>query len=148
MKHKKVYPTNYFIRFFTYLFLKLFTKYYGIRKNLPLEVQQLKGPYILLSNHVGFWDPFVAGHFLPQFTHFVASDAAFRSGFNRFFLKGLGAIPKKKNIRDAKVIRDIMMVMKQGENVGIFPEAVRNWSGKSFPIDPSIAKLIKKTDAS
>ena len=46
-------------------------------------------------------------------------------------------------MRDTQVIRDIIAVIKQGENVGIFPEAVRNWSGDSFPMDPSIAKLIK-----
>ena len=110
---------------------------------MPVEVKKLKPPYLVLGNHVGHWDPFVSGYFLPHFTHFVSSDAAFRSAFNRFFLTRLGTIPKKKNIRDTKVIRDIISVIRQGENVGIFAEAVRNWAGSSFKIDPSIIKLIK-----
>jgi len=110
---------------------------------MPAEVKKLKAPFLLLSNHVGFWDPFVIGHFLPKFIHFVSSDAAFRSPLLRFFLTRLGTIPKKKNIRDTKVIRDIMAVIQQGENVGIFPEAVRNWAVMSQPMDKSIAKLIK-----
>jgi 1-acyl-sn-glycerol-3-phosphate acyltransferase len=110
---------------------------------MPDEVKKLKAPYLVLTNHVGFWDPFVAGHFLPHFTHFVSSDAVFRNPLLRFFLTRLGTIPKKKNIRDSQVIRDIVGVIRQGENVGIFPEAVRNWSGASSPMDPSIGKLIK-----
>jgi 1-acyl-sn-glycerol-3-phosphate acyltransferase len=140
---KKHYPTKYYIRFITYLFFIVFSKFYRIKKTMPAEVKKLKPPYLVLSNHVGFWDPFVVGNFLPHFVHFVSSDAAFRNKLQRFFLTRLGTIPKKKNMRDTKVIRDILNVIAQGESVGIFPEAVRNWSGSSFPMDPSIAKLIK-----
>lgn len=110
---------------------------------MPNEVKYLKPPYLVLGNHVGYWDPFVTGHFLPHFTHFVSSDTTMRNPIVRFFLTRLGTIPIKKNIRDTKVIRDIISVIRQGENVGIFPEALRNWSGSSFKMDPSIAKLIK-----
>lgn len=110
---------------------------------MPAEVRKLKPPYLVLGNHVGFWDPFVAGNFLPHFVHYVSSDAAFRNPVFRFFLTRLGTIPKKKNMRDTQVIRDILGVLRQGENVGIFPEAVRNWAGRSFPLDPSIVKLIR-----
>ena len=143
MRNKKVYPTKYYIRFLTFIVFTVFTLFYRIKKRLPKKVRQLKSPYLLLSNHVGFWDPFLIGHFLPKFTHFVSSDAAFRNPLLRFFLTRLGTIPKKKNIRDTKVIRDIIALIRQGENVGIFPEAVRNWAGVSQPMDKSIAKLIK-----
>ncbi|MDH5475669.1 MAG: 1-acyl-sn-glycerol-3-phosphate acyltransferase [Cyclobacteriaceae bacterium] len=143
MNKSKAYPTKYYIRFITYVFMEVFIKYFKIKKQLPKEVEDLDAPYLLLCNHVGFWDPFIVGHFLPRFTHFVSSDAAFRNPFLRFFLIRLGAIPKRKNIRDTKVIRDIVTVVRQGKNVGVFPEAVRNWSGKSFPMDSSIVKLIK-----
>lgn len=110
---------------------------------MPKEVRKLKSPYILLSNHVGHWDPFIVGNSLPHFTHFVASDASMRGGFNKFFMTRLGTIPKKKNMRDSKVIRDIISVIKQGENIGIFPEAVRTWDGTTMEIDRSTARLIK-----
>ena len=110
---------------------------------MPEEVKNVKSPYLLLGNHVGFWDPFIVGNFLPHYTHFVSSDAAFRNPIFSFFLTRLGTIPKKKNMRDSQVIRDIVSVIRQGENVGIFPESVRNWAGSSFPLDRSIIKLIK-----
>ncbi|NOZ34028.1 MAG: 1-acyl-sn-glycerol-3-phosphate acyltransferase [Chlorobi bacterium] len=140
---KKKYPTSKLIRFITHIAFTLFTRFYGIKKNMPEEIKKLKAPYLVLGNHVGYWDPFITGYFLPEYTHFVSSDAAFRNPVIRFFLNGLGTIPKKKSIRDTKVIRDIISVIKQGENVGIFAEATRTWSGCTQPIDPSIAKLIK-----
>lgn len=144
MKNKsKAFPTKLYIRFVVHIILIFFTRFFNIRKNMPQEVKKLKSPYLLLSNHIGFWDPFLAGFFLPHYTHFVSSDAAFRNPFFKFFLTRLGTIPKKKNMRDSQVIRSIASVIKQGENVGLFPEAVRNWAGKSFYIHPSIVKLIK-----
>ena len=140
---QKHYPTSPIIRFITHIVFTLFTRYFGIKKKMPDEVKKLKAPYLVLGNHVGYWDPFITGFFLPEFTHFVSSDAAFRKPIIRFFLNGLGTIPKKKSIRDTKVIRDIISVIKQGENVGIFAEATRTWAGSTQPIDPSIAKLIK-----
>lgn len=142
-KKKKAYPTNLTIRFLAHLLFTSFTRYYKVKKEMPEEVKNLEAPYLVLSNHVGFWDPFVTGFFLPHFTHFVSSDAVFRNPLLRFFLSRLGTIPKKKNMRDSQVIRDIVTVIRQGENVGIFPEAVRNWSGSTSPMDPSIGKLIK-----
>ncbi len=143
MNQKKLYKTNLGIRFLVEIFFFLFTRYFHIKKKMPKEVEELRSPYLVLSNHVGFWDPFVAGYFMPHFIHFVSSDAVFRNPIFRFFLTRLGTIPKKKNMRDSQVIRDIVAVIKQGENVGIFPEAVRNWSGNTSPMDPSIGKLIK-----
>ncbi|MFH1000485.1 MAG: lysophospholipid acyltransferase family protein [Bacteroidota bacterium] len=143
MNQKKAYPTNLLIRFLVFIVFSLFIWRYRIKKNLPEEVKNLKPPYLVLANHVGFWDPFIAGHFMPHFIHFVSSDAVFRNPLLRFFLTRLGTIPKKKNMRDSQVIRDIVTVIKQGENVGIFPEAVRNWSGSTSPMDASIGKLIK-----
>ena len=143
MSKKKAYPTKYYIRFIVWLVFHIVGLIYRVKRILPKEVKQLKSPYLLLCNHVGHWDPFFVGNFLPRFTHFVASDASMRSGFNKFFMTRLGTIPKKKNIRDSKVIRDIVSVIKQEENIGIFPEAVRNWAGTTMNMDQSIVKLIK-----
>lgn len=120
-----------------------FSYVFRIKRKIPSNVKNLKPPYLLLGNHVGFWDPFIVGNFLPHYIHFVSSDAAFRNPIFNFFLTRLGTIPKKKNMRDTQVIRDIVSVIRQGENVGIFPESVRNWDGSSLPLDISIIKLIK-----
>lgn len=143
MSRKKQYPTKAYMRFVVYIVMSCFAFYYRIKRKIPKEVKTLKPPYLLLGNHVGFWDPFIVGNFLPHYTHFVSSDAAFRNPIFSFFLTRLGTIPKKKNMRDSQVIRDIVSVIRQDENVGVFPEAVRNWDGSSFPLDRSIIKLIR-----
>jgi len=143
MKEKKIYKTNLFIKALAVYGFRLFNKYYNIKRKMSDDVKKQEPPYLVLSNHIGYWDPFVSGCFLPYYTRYVSSDAAFRNPKIRYFLNGLGTIPKKKNIRDSKVIRDIVSVINQGNSVGIFPEAVRNWSGSTQPMDVSIAKLIK-----
>ena len=140
---KRLYPTDRAVRFLVYVVFTVFVRYYRIRKVMPLEVRNLKSPYLLLSNHVGHWDPFIIGHLLPRFTHFVSSDAAFKTPVTGFFLPRLGTIPIQKNVRDTRAVRAIAGVIRQGENVGLFPEAVRTWAGTTLPIDPSIGKLVK-----
>ncbi len=146
MSNNKHFPAKTYMRFIVYVIMSCFAFFYKIKKRMPKEVKNVKPPYLLLSNHVGFWDPFIVGNFLPHFTRFVSSDAAFRNPIFRFFLTRLGTIPKKKNMRDSQVIRDVVSVMREGNSVGIFPEAVRNWAGSSFPLDKSIIKLIKLLD--
>ena len=102
MQNKKKYPTKKYIRFIAWLVFTVFAFIFRIKKKMPLEVKNLKPPYLVLGNHVGHWDPFVTGNFLPHYIHFVSSEAAFRSSFNHFFLTRLGTIPKKKNIREKK----------------------------------------------
>ena len=140
---KKNFPTKTYMRFLIFVVMSSFAFFFRIKKQIPVEVRNVKPPYLLLSNHVGFWDPFIVGNFLPHYTRFVSSDAAFRNPVFKFFLTRLGTIPKKKNMRDSQVIRDVVSVIRQGDSVGIFPEAVRNWNGSSFPVDKSIIKLVK-----
>ncbi|MFK5890457.1 MAG: lysophospholipid acyltransferase family protein [Flavobacteriaceae bacterium] len=139
----KYFPTKYTIRFLVWIVFTVFVKLFRIKKNMPNEIKLLKPPYLLLGNHVGYWDAFIIGHFLPHFTHFISSDATFRQPFMHFFLTRLGTIPVKKNTRDTQVVRDMISVINQGENIGIFPEALRSWTGSSFKMDASIAKFIK-----
>jgi len=143
--HKK-FPTNYPIRFLVWIVFTIFIKFFKIRANLPNNVKILKPPYLVLGNHIGYWDAFIIGHFLPYFTHFISSDATFRQPLMRFFLTRLGTIPIKKNTRDTQVVRDMISVINQGENIGVFPEALRSWTGSSFKMDASIAKFIKLLD--
>ena len=125
------------------VFLFVYTHIFNIRKNISPEVKNLKAPYLLLSNHMGTWDPFVIGYFLDDPIHFVSSDAVFRDRFMRFLLTRMGVIPKKKNVRDTRVIRIMLAVIKSNNSVGLFPEASRSWTGRTMNIDPATAKLIK-----
>ncbi len=143
MNTRKKFPTKYSVRFLVWLVFTVFIKFFRIKARMPNNVRKLKPPYLVIGNHVGYWDAFIVGYFLPHFTHFISSDVTFRHPFMRYFLTRLGTIPVKKNMRDTQVVRDMISVIKQGENVGLFPEALRSWTGSSFKMDRSIAKFIK-----
>ncbi|MCB0497418.1 MAG: 1-acyl-sn-glycerol-3-phosphate acyltransferase [Cyclobacteriaceae bacterium] len=119
---------------------------YNLSANVAPEVKQLKGPYLLLPNHYGRYDPFILAYFLFPYCkspNFVSSDAILRDPIYGKLFSGLGAIPKKKGVRDTQVIREMVKVVERGNPVALFAEGSRSWSGVSNYIDPSIAKLVK-----
>ncbi len=133
-------------RFLVNTVLFVFIKIFKIRARLSPEVKRITGPYLLLSNHIGTYDPFILSYFLKHPPHYVSSDAVFKDPLLGFLLKRLGVIPKKKNVRDTQVIRDMKAVTLNGGAIGLFPEGTRSWTGKSLHVEPSIAKLIKLLD--
>lgn len=116
---------------------------YRVKPNIPKEVKQLKKPYLLLANHVGFYDPFFISHFLWRKPHFVSSDAVMKDKVKGFFMRGFGVIPIKKNMNDSQTIRVMKTVVNEGGAIGLFPEGARTWTGETLPIEPSIGKLAK-----
>ena len=120
-----------------------FTKIFNITAKVPKEIKELNGAYLLLSNHVGYWDPFVISYFIKKKPHFVVSDATLRDPTIRFLLKNFGVISKKKNMKDTKVIRQIIDYVQHNEAIALFPEGTRTWTGNSLEIEPATAKLVK-----
>ena len=134
---------NRFIHLLINTVLFLMTKIFRIKGNISKELKNIKEPYLLLSNHVGTYDPFIVAYFIKKPAHFVSSDAVMRDPLIGFLFKRLGVIPKKKNVRDTQVIRDMLTVIKAGGAIGLFPSGTRTWTGTSMPLDPSAAKLVK-----
>ena len=141
MNHKFEIKTSY--KHLAKIISLIFIKRFKVELKISDEIKNLEGPFILLSNHVGTYDPFLIGYPLKQAVHYVASDAVFKDKILGFFMRNLGAIPKKKNVRDTTLIRDILTVIKRGEPVGLFPEGTRSWTGNTLPFDPSIVKLLR-----
>ena len=114
-----------------------------LEANIPSDVIDLKPPYVILSNHQGFWDPFMIGAFIKQHIYFVATDAAFRSPFFKFIIQLVGTIPKTKAQSDLDALKNIIGVKQRGGIIGIFPESRRTWDGVTLPLLFSTAKLIR-----
>lgn len=123
--------------------MTLFVKYYRITANISRDVKEFNQSYLLLSNHYGRYDPFIITYFINKRPNFVSSDAILRDWPVGAFFKGLGAIPKRKGVRDSHLIREMVKVINSGGSIALFPEATRTWSGETLYIDPSIAKLAK-----
>lgn len=106
-------------------------------------IRNLRPPYLLLPNHMNFWDPFFLGAVVRHPIFYVTSDAHFRSRVLKFLLGLVGAIPKTKVLSDFETVRTIMRVTRADGIVGIYPEGRRTWDGTTLPLYFSMAKLIK-----
>jgi 1-acyl-sn-glycerol-3-phosphate acyltransferase len=122
-------------------------RYLDARFNLVGEhldvVEGLAPPYLVLSNHMAFWDPFIISAFLPEPVSYVTSDNNFRNPVLRFLLGLVGAIPKSKFMSDYETVRHIFRIRDRGGIVGIFPEGRRSWDGHTMPLLYATAKLVK-----
>ena len=119
--------------------IKQNTRYY-----CPPEVKKLRGPFIVCSNHVGLWDPFLLCGPFHNGVRYITSDAAFRDKAKRNFLRKLGCIPKTKGVRDSDTIRSMLKVFKKNQVIGLFPEGDRSYDGKTMPLNDATGKLLKK----
>ncbi len=106
-------------------------------------LKEIKPPFVVLANHTNFWDPFLLSMCFRDPVYFITSDAYFRNPLLKRLLGLVGAIPKTKLVSDPGSIRGILEVVKNGGIIGIFPEGKRNWDGRTLPLLPPTAKLIK-----
>ena len=104
-----------------------------------------EGPYLLLLNHVGIMDPVMVSAVMPQHVRWVAGAYLFKTWFlNLVIGKWCTAIPKQQGRSDLSMIRNVQRALKDGDNVGLFPEGTRTWDGEMMPIAyKSLAKLIR-----
>ncbi len=107
------------------------------------KVRALKPPYLVLPNHVNFWDPFLVGTSLPHTTYFMAADGNFRSTIMRMLLPLFGAIPKAKARNDLESIRALQTLVAGRQTITLYAEGQRTWDGESRPLLPGIEKLVR-----
>ncbi len=108
------------------------------RENVPR-----KGPALILSNHVGFFDPvqlIIAAH---RNIHFMTTQATMTDPMLGRVMQLFGAVPKQKAVADPRAIQGMRDWAKLGAMVGLFPEGERTWDGRPLPILPGIERLVR-----
>jgi len=117
--------------------------FYRLRAENLGVFRRIRPPYLVIPNHVMTWDPVIVSCFVRSPIHFVASDANFRSSFFSWWLRRVGAIAKSKLMDDFGTLRTVMRLLRDGKVVGLYAEGQRTWDGRTQPIIPSTAKLVK-----
>lgn len=108
-----------------------------VAKNLPKN-------YIVISNHTTDYDPlFVATSFKKQM-YFVASEhiTRWKTAF-KFLNYVFEPIIRYKGASASSTIMEMLRKSRNGDNVCIFAEGVRSWSGENSPVSFSTAKMVK-----
>ena len=142
-KKKKAYKVRHkfwyhFLRWPATMFLKIKFGYkFEKAKNLPDN-------YIVLSNHTTDFDPIFVGASFRKQMYFVASEHITRWNTAYKVLRHIfEPIVRYKGSIASTTVREILRKTKGGQNVCIFAEGVRSWTGETGDILPSTAKLIK-----
>ena len=147
-KNKKRYKTaKYPIRqpFFLTILIWILCKFALIGKKYKVEkvnMDNLKGPYIMLSNHMHFIDFELAAMatFPRRVNNVVNIDGYIRRAW---LLELIGAICTRKFTNDLHLIKSIKKVLSRGDVVGLYPEARYSACGVTSYLPDSLAKLIK-----
>ena len=148
-KNKKTYKTaKYPIRqplFFTYLIwilckIILIGKKYKVEK---INMEGLKPPYMVLSNHMYFID-FELGA-MVTFPHRVNNVVNIDGYYRRpFLLEWIGAIATRKFTMDLHLIKSIKKTLQRGDVLCMYPEARYAPCGINSYIPDSVGMLIKR----
>ena len=122
-------------------------KIYNNSLNLQCEnfelLETLEPPFLLLANHVTNYDPVIISANQPHLIHWVANDAVFRHPLLRWAFRRIQTIPKTKGMSDLETVRIMHEKVREGGIVGLFPEGHTCWDGKTQPLMPATAKLVK-----
>ena len=104
--------------------------------------------YLVVANHNTDLDPALVGLAFPRQMYFLASEHAFRMGFlskllNYFF----APLSRVKGATDAAAAMEIIRRLRKGDNLCLFAEGNRSFSGVTGPIFPATGKLAKASGA-
>lgn len=117
----------------------LLGKRYKVEK---INMEGLKPPYMMLSNHMYFIDFELAA--MATFPHRVNNVVNIDGYYRRPWLMELiGAICTRKFTMDLHLVKSINRVLKRGDILGMYPEARYSPCGTTAYLPESLGKLIR-----
>ena len=116
-----------------------------IGKNYKVEtvnMEDLKPPYMLLSNHMHFIDFELAA--MATWPHPVSNVVSIDGYVIKFFLlEWIGAIATRKFTTDIHLVKSIRKVLQRGDILAMYPEARYSPCGTTAFLPDSLGKLIR-----
>lgn len=117
----------------------MFGREYKVTK---VNMEGLKPPYILLSNHMYFIDfKICATATWPYPVNNVVNIDGYYQKW--FLLRWIGAIPTRKFASDIHLVKSIRKVLQRGDILCMYPEARYSPCGTTAYLPDSLGKLIK-----
>lgn len=118
--------------------MTLFTK----KKIEKINMEGLKGPYLMLSNHMSFIDfELTALATYPQRVNNVVNYDGYYQ--RAWLMEWIGSICTRKFITDISLVKNINLCFKRGDVVCLYPEARYSPNGSTSYLPESLGKLVK-----
>ena len=131
-------------KFWTWL-IWLLSRIALLGKNYKVEkvnMDGLKAPYLLLSNHMHFIDFELAA--MATWPYSVSNVVSIDGYVVKFFLlEWIGAIATRKFTTDLHLVKSIRRVLQRGDILAMYPEARYSPCGTTAFLPDSLGKLIK-----
>jgi 1-acyl-sn-glycerol-3-phosphate acyltransferase len=122
-----------------YFHLRHRVKYYG-QQNIPSS-----GPFILVSNHPTYMDPFLIGLGTKRWIHWLAWDELWDWPIVGDWISQLGSIPVNLDKPGSVILKQGLRVLRNDAPLGIFFEGGRSTTPKLNATMPGAAMLAIRT---
>lgn len=116
----------------------------GKKKRIEkINMDGLKPPYMILSNHMSFIDFELTalGTWPHRVNNVVNVDGYFRRAW---LMEWIGSVCTRKFTTDLSLVKNISRVLKRGDILCLYPEARYSPCGITSYLPPSLGKIIKK----
>jgi 1-acyl-sn-glycerol-3-phosphate acyltransferase len=119
---------------------------------VPIRVEGLenlpqRGPYILVSNHISWYDPPAIEFALRIPIRFMGKRELFAVPVIGFVLRAIGSFPVRRGESDRRALEMALRVLEAGQPLGYFPEGTRSRDGVLHRAKPGIAFLARRSGA-
>lgn len=106
------------------------------------------GPLIIVANHNSYVDPVVLGVALKRQVLFMAKSEVMNMPLLGTYLRCAGTFSVRRGEPDRKAIKRALQVLDEGKVLGLFPEGTRVRDANIGPLEPGVALIASKSDAS
>ena len=118
--------------------------FFGLRvtgsENIPV-----RGPFVIVANHTSVFDGFILVSIIKLKITFLSATYLFKTNFYGYILRGIGAVPVKRDGNDIQALRKSFKVLKNGGILGIFPEGRITKKENDSSVKAGAAYLAAKT---
>lgn len=101
--------------------------------------------YLICANHSSINDPFLLGAVMPLQARFMSKKENFKYKIVGWFIGKLGVFPVDRDSNDIKAIKTSLSILKDKNNLALFPEGTRNKGYEPLPVKSGVAMFAVRT---
>lgn len=103
------------------------------------------GPYIVVANHVSWYDPPAIEFAFAEPVRFMGKRELFAVPVLGLILRATGSFPVRRGERDRGALDTALRVLAAGQSLGYFPEGTRSRDGVLHRAKPGVAFLARRS---